>query len=777
MRMLSKLFVALAAMLSLAVQAQEPPGRAGRLAYAEGSVSVYMDPDLGWEPGYLNTPLTSENSVWTDIDSRAEVRVSGIAMRLDETTQLDIAEISDSRVDSMLVRGAINVRIRHLGGNDRVAVSTENARFILLGPGRYRIDADPERGDSRLTVFEGRAAMRRSGEQRVTVPAGESVVVWGDRPMYAMQRAFTTPLDGWASTRDERWVERTSTRYVSTYMTGYEDLDPYGEWIQDADYGALWIPTRVESGWAPYRYGRWSYVRPWGWTWIDDQPWGYAPFHYGRWVQVRDRWAWYPGRRTERPLWAPALVAWVGGSNFSIGVSSGPSVGWYPLSPFERYQPWYRANATYVNNVNLNFVFTERDRAWRYRDRQREFTRTQATVIPREALLTRRQVQQVAVRVAPEVLRQQTQAAQQPAAVLPTRADVVRTRAERQQVETTARAQGGAAATARPGTPPAASAASTARALPPGATPPAPQVAPPSARPQFARDPKAPEPQAAAKGATPPPAEAVSRAMPPGQERSRFGPGTQPPAPGMPPSAKGQEAIERRDARADQREQERAAREAQQQQARDAQQQQQAREAQQRQQQEQSRQQQQQQQEQARQQQERAQREQQEKGQRDAQERAQREGQQRQQQEQARQQQQQQEQARQQQEKAQREQQEKGQRDAQERAQREQQQRQQQEQARQQQQQQEQARQQQEKAQRDAQERAQREQQRQQQEQARQQQQRGQPAPPPAQPAQAQQPAPPPAAPAPARGRDKGSDKGEEEEKEKEKEKGRNKGR
>src|SRR5687768_9811368 len=124
MQMLSKLFLALAALLALAAQAQEPPGRAGRLAHTEGSVSVYMDPDLGWEPGYLNTPLTSENSVWTDVDARAEVRVSGIAMRLDETTQLDIAEISDSRIDAMLVRGAINVRIRHLGGNDRVAVNT-----------------------------------------------------------------------------------------------------------------------------------------------------------------------------------------------------------------------------------------------------------------------------------------------------------------------------------------------------------------------------------------------------------------------------------------------------------------------------------------------------------------------------------------------------------------------------------------------------------------------------------------------------------------------------
>ena len=113
--------------------------------------------------------------------------------------------------------------------------------------------------------------------------------------------------------RDERWIERRSTTYVSSYMTGYEDLDTYGEWRQEPDYGPLWFPSRVAATWAPYRYGHWGYVRPWGWTWIDDAPWGYAPFHYGRWVYVRNRWAWHPGERDVRPVWAPALVAWSAG--------------------------------------------------------------------------------------------------------------------------------------------------------------------------------------------------------------------------------------------------------------------------------------------------------------------------------------------------------------------------------------------------------------------------------------------------------------------------------
>ena len=431
MRILTSFFAALVAAVSLGAGAQDAPGRAGRLAHAEGSVSVYMDPDIGWEPAYVNTPITSENSIWTDYDSRAELRVSGMAVRIDETTQLDISGLDDDRIDATLVRGSINVRIRHFQRNDRVVINTPNARYILLGVGRYRIDADPQRGDSRLAVFEGRAALR-TGDNRISVPAGQSVVVWGDdRASYAMQRIFTTEFDRWANTRDSRWVERNSTRYVSTYMTGYEDLDQYGEWIQEPDYGPLWIPTRVQRDWIPYRYGHWAWVRPWGWTWIDDQPWGYAPFHYGRWVYVRNRWAWHPGERVARPVWAPALVAWIGGSNFSVGVSSGgPTVGWYPLSPWDRYQPWYQASPTYVNRVNV-IVRSEPARQDR-RDWQR-FTRERGTtVVERAAMVDSRPIRQAALPVTAEAIRQ-AQVTPRPEAVLPSRNDVLQRRRERPQ--------------------------------------------------------------------------------------------------------------------------------------------------------------------------------------------------------------------------------------------------------------------------------------------------------------------------------------------------------
>jgi len=119
-----------------------------------------------------------------------------------------------------------------------------------------------------------------------------------------------------------------------------------------AGYGPCWRPRAVVVGWAPYRYGHWAYVGPWGWTWVEDEPWGFAPFHYGRWAFVSNGWFWVPGPVVVRPVWAPALVGFVGGGpgfHFAAGVG----VGWFPLAPGEVYVPGYHVSRTYVNNINI----------------------------------------------------------------------------------------------------------------------------------------------------------------------------------------------------------------------------------------------------------------------------------------------------------------------------------------------------------------------------------------------------------------------------------------
>src|SRR6266853_824678 len=159
---------------------------------------------------------------------------------------------------------------------------------------------------------------------------------------------------------DHLWTDNDAraARYVSRDVIGYEDLDDNGEWRTTPDYGPVWVPRAVATGWAPYRYGHWAWVEPWGWTWIDDAPWGFAPFHYGRWVYVGDGWAWVPGRVVARPVYAPALVVFVGGRNWSvaIGAGGGGGVAWFPLAPEEPYYPAYHVSKTYVRNVNVTNV-------------------------------------------------------------------------------------------------------------------------------------------------------------------------------------------------------------------------------------------------------------------------------------------------------------------------------------------------------------------------------------------------------------------------------------
>src|SRR4029077_7217516 len=99
----------------------------------------------------------------------------------------------------------------------------------------------------------------------------------------------------------------------------------------------------------------------WDWTWVDEAPWGFAPYHYGRWASFCGRWGWIPGPSGVTPLYAPALVGWVGGGRggagfsriFSIGTAA--AVGWFPLAPREPYFPSYQVSQRYfarVNNTN-----------------------------------------------------------------------------------------------------------------------------------------------------------------------------------------------------------------------------------------------------------------------------------------------------------------------------------------------------------------------------------------------------------------------------------------
>ncbi|MGZ8155649.1 MAG: DUF6600 domain-containing protein, partial [Burkholderiales bacterium] len=224
-------------------------------------------------------------------------------------------------------------------------------------PGSYRISTDPNSDVSRVVVNFGQAEVI-TPTQTVTVPSSQSAVMPANAAIAfeIAAQGSGDEFDRWSAERDRREDRVSATRYVSRDMTGYEDLDQYGAWRAVPEYGNVWVPSQVPADWAPYRQGHWSWISPWGWTWIDDAPWGFAPSHYGRWVRLDRHWAWAPGPIVRRPVYAPALVGFIGGSDWSLSVSSGPAVGWFPLGWREPFVPWYRASQRHLHNVNVTHV-------------------------------------------------------------------------------------------------------------------------------------------------------------------------------------------------------------------------------------------------------------------------------------------------------------------------------------------------------------------------------------------------------------------------------------
>src|SRR2546428_2018252 len=337
----------------------DPPSRVGRLSYLSGSVSFRPGDVDDWTDATINYPLHNGDHLWTDSDARAEITVGSSAFRLAPQSAFGFLALDDRTVQVRLAQGSLNVRVRDLGENESLEIDTPSGAVTLLRSGVYRVDVDSTGDTTSVTVRRGEAEVTASGSAFPVHSEQTALVVGGDSPSYDVQNAIRSDdWEDWCASRDRRWDDSRSARYVSRGVIGYEDLDDNGDWQETRDYGAVWVPRHVATGWAPYRYGHWAWVEPWGWTWIDDASWGFAPFHYGRWVYWDGSWVWVPGHVVARPVYAPALVVFVGGRNWSLAITSGgvAGVAWVPLAPEEPYVPAYHVSNTYIRNVNVTNV-------------------------------------------------------------------------------------------------------------------------------------------------------------------------------------------------------------------------------------------------------------------------------------------------------------------------------------------------------------------------------------------------------------------------------------
>jgi hypothetical protein len=346
----------------------DPPTRVARLSHTDGSVSFEPAGTDDWVAAVINRPMTTGDKLWADNGARAELHIGSASIRLGSTTGFSFLNLTDDTTQIQLTEGSLRIRVKRLDPRETFEIDTPNLAFSVLRPGTYRVNVN-EAGDTTIISIRGGDGEVIGGGQAYAVHAGQTATFAGTDHLDADVEGFSgeDDFDRWCSDRDRREDRAVSARYVSPDVIGYEDLDEYGGWREVPEYGTIWFPHVTVVGWAPYRYGHWAYIAPWGYTWVEDEPWGFAPFHYGRWVVVGGVWGWVPCRPAAvvgvayvRPVYAPALVAWVGGPHFAVGVGFGGGVGvgvgvgWFPLGPREVYVPSYRVSRTYVNNVNIS---------------------------------------------------------------------------------------------------------------------------------------------------------------------------------------------------------------------------------------------------------------------------------------------------------------------------------------------------------------------------------------------------------------------------------------
>ena len=420
-----------------------PSGRVGRLAYLRGNVSIEPNGVNNWSQADANYPVATGDRLYTDPSARAEVSVGSMVARMSGDTDMTMTNLSDQIVQIGLAQGTLRIRVYDVIPGNQIEVDTPNGAITLNQPGDVRIDVPPNNGVTEVAVNQGNVEVSGPNLSQ-DIGQGNAVELTGSNPVYLSAVGFPQidDFDQWSASRDRHILDARSAQYVSRDMPGFDDLDDYGNWQPNTEYGPVWYPNNVDADYVPYQNGHWIWVDPYGWTWVDAAPWGYAPFHYGRWAFVGARWGWIPGPVRVRPYWAPALVAFVGGGG-GFGFSGGIGyAAWFPLGVGEPYVPSYHCGPGYIRNINVtninitvihnttivnnyntfvqntNNYSNMRNIQVTYQNRERGFTAVNA-----RAFSAGQPIRMNVARVTPEMIRSSTVIAHP--AIVPTRQSIV----------------------------------------------------------------------------------------------------------------------------------------------------------------------------------------------------------------------------------------------------------------------------------------------------------------------------------------------------------------
>jgi hypothetical protein len=347
----------------------DPPALAGRLTDLHGTVSYHPAGADQWSPASQNFPVTSGNAYWTEPQASATIEIGDDQIVMDGGTELDVTTLDQSKFVASSPQGAIFLGLRDLPDGQALTVTTPRGAVLITQPGAYEIVAGDTNDPTSVTVVTGSAHISGAGvdlnvNAQQTASINGASTFQGSVGAMVQDQFLGAQLQRSQPARPAPAPPPQVAEQVR-YMTGGSSLAQYGSWSDSPSYGQVWYPANVGPDWAPYREGHWAFVQPWGWNWVDDEPWGFAPFHYGRWINDGGRWGWVAGGGDVYgggyPVYAPALVGFVGfgpgvlggiGFGLGVGFGVGVGVGWFPLGFGEAYVPWYHVSDGYFRGIN-----------------------------------------------------------------------------------------------------------------------------------------------------------------------------------------------------------------------------------------------------------------------------------------------------------------------------------------------------------------------------------------------------------------------------------------
>jgi hypothetical protein len=333
--------------------ANDPPARVARLSYEAGDLGMMPAGTTQWTAADVNRPLTNGDKLSSGPDAKAELELGGGALRINNRTDIGVLNLTDQTGQFELTQGTLNITVRNIEQGATYEIDTPTLALVVNQPGSFRVDVPADGSSTTVNVIDGVGMIYGENSAQRDVYSGRSYV-FADSSLTNVtvsELGGSDAFDNWCNERDSEYANEatSSAQYVSDDTVGAQDLAAYGTWEDDGDYGPIWYPGGVAVSWAPYTFGHWVWIPPWGWTWVDGLPWGFAPYHYGRWAYVHGHWGWLPGPPRVRPVYAPALVAFA-------GLGRGGPVGWFPLGPRDIYNPWYHVSRNYYTNVNATNV-------------------------------------------------------------------------------------------------------------------------------------------------------------------------------------------------------------------------------------------------------------------------------------------------------------------------------------------------------------------------------------------------------------------------------------